>query len=92
MKKSKLLSVVQANYKAAEISKNENDENVVKWEKVRDAKPYGTEVDHKSKYVSDMTAKLLSWQIPSIVEPLVNSQDIINCKPFCLFHNHFICC
>ena len=80
--KSRIIDHVKADYKSSEVAKNINDENITKWEAIRDSKPYGTEVDHKSKYVSDMTAKLLSWQIPSIVDPFISSQDLINCKPF----------
>ena len=72
----------KANYKDSSIPKDANDSKVEKWEAIRDSKPYGTEVAHKSKYVSDLTKSLLDWQIPSIVEPLVNSKDLINCKPF----------
>lgn len=79
---SSLLDDLQANYKSSEVAKNENDDNISKWEAVIASKPYGTEVDHKSKYVSDMTSKLLSWQIPSIIDPLTSSKDLINCKPF----------
>lgn len=80
--KSKLIDIVKSDYKASEIVKNDNDNKVAKWEAIRDSRPYGTEQDHKSKYVSDLTAKLLSWQIPSIVDPFVSSKDLISCKPF----------
>jgi len=82
MNDENLLVHLKADFKASEVVKNDNDANVETWEKVNTSKPYGTETAHKSKYVSDMTQKLLNWQIPSIVEPLVNSQDLINCKPF----------
>ena len=79
---AKLIDIVKADYKAAEIVKNENDQKVQKWLNIKDSKPYGTEVAHKSKYVSDLTNKLLSWQIPSIVDPFVSTIDMINCSPF----------
>lgn len=82
MKKNSLIDDVKADYKASEVVKSANDKKITKWEGIRDSKPYGTEVDHKSKYVSDLCAKLLGWQIPSIVDPLVSSKDMINCKPF----------
>ena len=82
MAKSKLIDIVKSDYKAAEIVKIENDNKVAKWLDIKNSKPYGTEVAHKSKYVSDLTRKLLNWQIPSIVDPLVSSQDLINCAPY----------
>ena len=82
MKENKALQHYKSDYKAAEVVKNENDEKVAKWLDIKDSKPYGTEVAHKSKYVSDMTRKLLNWQIPSIVDPLVSTKDLINCAPY----------
>ena len=82
MKESKALRHYKSDYKAAEVVKNENDGKVAKWIDIKDSKPYGTEVDHKSKYVSDMTRKLLNWQIPSIVDPLVSTKDLVNCAPY----------
>ena len=82
MSNKSIIDHVKADYKACEASKHKLDQDIQKWENIRDSKPYGTEVAHKSKYVSDLTAKLLSWQIPSMVDPLVNNKDLINCKPF----------
>ena len=82
MVKCKLIDIVKSDYKATEIVKVENDNKVAKWLDVKNSKPYGTEVAHKSKYVSDLTRKLLNWQIPSIVDPLVSTQDLINCAPY----------
>lgn len=81
-KKSNVIDHVKADYKASEVAKNENDNKIAKWLKVKDSALYGTEKEHKSKYVSDLTQKLLNWQIPSITDPLVNNKDLINCKPF----------
>jgi len=80
--KSKLINVVKADYKASEVTKNDNDNKVRAWLDIKESKPYGTEIAHKSKYVSDLTNKLLSWQIPSIVDPFVSTLDMINCSPF----------
>ena len=79
---SKVLLHAKADYKGSEVSKNENDKLISKWESVKDSKLYGTEVDHKSKYVSDLTENLLDWQIPSIVDPFTSSKDLINAKAF----------
>lgn len=79
---NKLLDHVKADYKGSEVAKNENDRKITKWEAIKDSEPYGTEVDHKSKYVSDLTMNLLDWQIPSIVDPFTSTPDIINAKPF----------
>lgn len=78
---SDMLKVVQADYKGAEVAKNENDNKISKWEDIKNSRLYGTEVDHKSKYVSDLTESLLDWQIPSIVDPFTSSQDVISAKP-----------
>ena len=80
--KNDLLQHVKADYKGAEVSKNENDGKIKAWEAIRDSQLYGTEVDGKSKYVSDLTKNLLDWQIPSLVDPFVSTPDVINCKPF----------
>ena len=84
MKKSimAIIDIVKSDYKASEVTKHDNDDKVLNWEGIRDSRTYGTEVDGKSKYVSDMTKKLLGWQIPSIVDPLVSSKDLINCDPY----------
>lgn len=87
MKDRKLIDIVKADYKASEVTKNENDSKIAKWENIRDSKPYGTEVPHKSKYVSDMTKNLLDWQIPSMVDPLVNTPNLIDAKP--VTHNDY---
>lgn len=79
---SKVLLHAKADYKGSEVSKNENDTNVTKWENIKNSKLYGTEVEHKSKYVSDLTENLLDWQIPSIVDPFTSSKDVINAKAF----------
>jgi hypothetical protein len=80
--KNDLLQHVKADYKGAEVAKNENDNKITQWEAIRDSKLYGTEVDGKSKYVSDLTKNLLDWQVPSLVDPFVSTPDVINCKPF----------
>ena len=80
--KNDLLQHVKADYKGAEVAKNENDNKIKQWEAIRDSKLYGTEVDGKSKYVSDLTKNLLDWQVPSLVDPFVSTPDVINCKPF----------
>ena len=80
--KNDLLQHVKADYKGAEVAKNENDNKIKQWEAIRDSNLYGTEVDGKSKYVSDLTKNLLDWQVPSLVDPFVSTPDVINCKPF----------
>ena len=81
MKTKGLIDIVKADYKASEVSKNLNDNKIAKWEGIRDSHLYGTEVAHKSQYVSDLTKNLLDWQIPSITDPFVNNPDLIDCKP-----------
>jgi len=81
MDKKKILKDLKLNYEDASQARDDNLDKVAKWLDVVNSKKYGNEKPYKSQYVSDLTKKLLSWQIPALVDPLVNNKDMLAFKP-----------
>ena len=78
--KKTLLKNLQADYEASKNAKTILENNIVKWKKYYNGDPLGNEVKGKSKYVSKDIKKLLKWQLPIILEPFVNTAEIVRCQ------------
>lgn len=79
--KKAILSALKADLKAAEQLKLSNDAKVQVWRDEYEGKPYGNEVKGSSAIVSRDIKKQSEWQHASIIDPFVNSPNIIKCSP-----------
>ena len=79
--KSKLLRDLQIDLRAAEVIKREWDSKREGYLNETYAKPYGNEIDGKSKIISKDIKRQLEWLIPSISDPFLSTQDVIKCSP-----------
>ena len=75
--KKTLLNNLQQEFKEAKNAKAVISEKMSEWENRYNAKPLGNEKKGKSKYVSKDIKKLLKWQLPIILEPFVNTTEIV---------------
>jgi len=78
--KKTLLNNIKQDLDDAKNSKTEIENKITKWRKYYNAEPLGNEVDGKSKYISKDIKKLLKWQLPIIMEPFVNTPEIVRCQ------------
>lgn len=67
--------------KAAGILKSEWDQKREAYVNESLGKPYGNEVDNKSKIVSKDIKKQIEWLIPSAADPFLSTSDVIKCTP-----------
>lgn len=79
--KHKLLQDLIRDKDSAEIIKKE-------WDTKRDSyinetygKPYGNEVDGKSKIVSKDIKRQIEWLMPSATDPFLSSANVVKCNP-----------
>ena len=79
--KKKILADFKADQKAAEVKKITLDKVVQIWKDEYDGKPYGNEVEGKSKIISRDIKKQSEWQHASLIDPFVSTSDIISCSP-----------
>jgi hypothetical protein len=80
-KKKKALSVFRTNIKNVSSTKQEQDSRIRKWMNERDGKPYGNEVEGKSKIISRDIKKTEEWSIPNMIDPFVSNKDIAMFEP-----------
>lgn len=81
MYENSMLGNLKSDYKSAERFKVSNDKDVIRWLDIYDSQPYGNEEKNKSQYVSSMVKQMVSWQLPSLVEPFTSSEELITCEP-----------
>lgn len=81
IKKAELLSALQADLKAAEPLKNEQDALISKWKAEYNGEPYGNEQKGKSAIVSRDIKKQSEWQHATIVDPFVSTSEIVKATP-----------
>ena len=81
LNKRQLLMDLQRDMKAAEIIKLEWDQKRQEYIDQTAGKPYGNEVDGKSKIVSKDIKRQLEWIIPRMTDPFLSTQDIVKCNP-----------
>jgi hypothetical protein len=76
----KILSDLQNNYKASLVSKTKVDSSIQKWVKAYNGQKYGNEVKGRSEIVMKDIKKTIKTMSPSIIEPFVSSDTLINAK------------
>ena len=75
--KKTLLKNLKQEFEDAKNAKAIIDKKIVEWKDRYEAKPLGNEKKGKSQYVSKDIKKLLKWQLPIILEPFVNTTEIV---------------
>ena len=88
IKKTELLNALKADLKASEILKRDVDIKIDGWKRAHEGKPYGNEVDGKSKIVSRDIKKQSEWQHASIIDPFLSSHNVIKCMPITAEDTH----
>ena len=76
----KIIRDLQQNHKSALASKNRVDSNIQKWLKIYDGKPYGNEVNGRSKVVIKAVKKAIKTMSPSIIEPFISTDTLVRAK------------
>ena len=79
--KQKILHDLKADFKAADTLQKEWRTKREEYISETYAKPYGNEVDGKSRIVSKDILKQLNWMIPTIADPFLSTTDIVKCNP-----------
>ena len=79
--KKEILTALKNDMREAERMQREWYIKRAEWKAETNGQPYGNEVDGKSKIVSRDIKKQLEWMLPSITDPFLNNQNIINCNP-----------
>jgi len=78
--KKTLLSNLKQDFEDSKNSKSLLNDKIVKYKKYYNGEPLGNEKEGKSKFVSKDIKKLLKWQLPIILEPFVNTTEIVKCE------------
>ena len=78
--KKTLINNLKQEYESAKTAKTLIEKKIIDWDKAYDAELLGNEVSGKSQYVSKDIKKLLKWQLPIILEPFVNTTEIVKCQ------------
>lgn len=79
--KTQILHALKGDLKSADLLRQEMVTKVDDWRRQYDGKPYGNEVDNKSKIVSRDIKRQDEWQHASVKDPFVADQDIVKCTP-----------
>ena len=81
MDKKALLNSLKVDLKASELMRDTWEAKRQQWANEHDGKPYGNEQDGKSKIISRDIKKQSEWLHASLIDPFVNSSDIIKASP-----------
>lgn len=81
MDKKKLLKAFKADFKAAELLRKERDGKIDQWKREYNGEKYGNEQAGKSQIVSRDIKKQDEWLHPSLLDPFVSTNDIVNVSP-----------
>jgi hypothetical protein len=76
-----ILADCQTNYKSSLVSKNKVDSTIRSWIKSYKGDAYGNEVKGRSSLVMKDVKKAIKAMSPSIVEPFMASQTMVQAKP-----------
>lgn len=79
--KQKILHHMKADLKSADTLQKEWKTKREQYINETYAKPYGNEVEGKSRIVSKDILKQLNWMIPTIADPFLSTTDIVKCNP-----------
>ena len=81
LNKSQILKALQADLKAADVLQKETIAKINEWRREYNGEKYGNEVKGKSQIVSKDIKKQAEWLHPSLLDPFVNTQDIVKVNP-----------
>ena len=81
MDKKTILASFKADLRASETLRKEQDARIEKWKSEILGKPYGNEVNGRSKIVARTILKQLAWQHSSLLDPFVSTNDIVKVSP-----------
>lgn len=79
--KHEILKALKADFKAAETLQKDTLTKVDQWRREFNGEPYGNEVKGKSQIVSKDIKKQAEWLHPSLLDPFVNTEDIVKVTP-----------
>lgn len=79
--KAKILKALKADLKAAEPLRKELDDKIAEWKAAYNGEPYGNETKGKSTIVSRDIKKQSEWQHSSLIDPFVDTTDIVKASP-----------
>lgn len=81
LNKQQILHDLKADLKSADTLQKEWKTKREQYINETYAKPYGNEVEGKSRIVSKDILKQLNWMIPTIADPFLSTTDIVKCNP-----------
>lgn len=79
--KHAILKALKVDFKAAETLQKDTLAKIDQWRREFNGEPYGNEVKGKSQIVSKDIKKQAEWLHPSLLDPFVNTQDIVKVNP-----------
>jgi hypothetical protein len=79
--KDELLRALKGDFRASETLQKEWLGKRGVWINETYGRPYGNEVKGKSAIVSKDIKKQLEWQLPTLADPFLSSEDVIKCNP-----------
>jgi len=81
LNKSQILRALKDDLKAADTYQKDTMTKIDEWRREYNGEKYGNEVKGKSQIVSKDIKKQAEWLHPSLLDPFVNTQDIVKVNP-----------
>ncbi len=81
VKTKELLEVFKGDFQSAKAKRADLDRKIRQWKDEHDGKPYGNEVEGKSRIVSRDIKRQSEWQHAYLIDPFVSNADIVKCAP-----------
>lgn len=81
LNKAQILKALKADLKSADVLQKDTIAKIEEWRREFNGEKYGNEVKGKSQIVSKDIKKQAEWLHPSLLDPFVNTQDIVKVNP-----------
>ena len=81
MDEEKILKDIQNDHHNSKTARHLVEQEISRWKRSYDGKPYGNEQKHRSSIVSKDIQKHVETMRPSLIEPFLGSETLIKVKP-----------
>jgi len=81
MNRERILEIISRDIDSASFTNQGIIADIQKWLDAYDGKPYGNEVEGRSKLVWKLIKKQVNALIPNIVKPFIGTKTIVECDP-----------
>jgi len=80
-RQQEILSDLKEDYRLAKSQRDAIDTKILKWKNAYHGRPYGNEIEGRSKIVNRLIKKHSEWQHANLIEPFVSTPDIVRASP-----------